>query len=133
MTTKELTTAQHAKHALAIARNTVIVRELASELAAAEKHLQEIETRARAAGFFAGVTTYKGSTYSIATAEKQSYSLTAEDSELVQFARRHGLKTSAPKPESCSSSTIRAAALRGIDVTSVCDVTTNEVYAVSVH
>jgi len=128
-----LTATQHAKHALQIVRSTVIVRELASELAAAEKHLQEIEDRARAAGFYAGVTTYKGTTYSIATTEKQSYSLTAEDSELVQFAKAHGLKTTPPKPESCSSATIRAAALRGIDVTSVCDVTTNEVYAVSVH
>jgi hypothetical protein len=131
--TTALTAAQHAKHALQIARNTVIVRELAAELAAAEKHLQEIESRARAAGFFAGVTTYKGTTYSIATAEKQSYSLTAEDSSLVEFARKHGLKTTAPKPESCSSATIRAAALRGIDVSAVCDIITNEVYAVSVH
>ena len=128
-----LTATQHAKHALQIARNTVIVRELAAELAAAEKHLQEIEDRARAAGFFAGVTTYKGTTYSIATTEKQSFSISADDAALVQFARAHGLKTTAPKPESCSSSTIRAAALRGIDVSQVCDITTNEVYAVSVH
>lgn len=133
MTTKELTAAQHAKHAMQIVRNTVIVRKLAAELAAAEKHLQEIENRARAAGFHAGVTTYKGTTYSIATAEKQSYSLSAEDSELVAFAKAHGLKTTPPRPESCSSSTIRAAALKGIDVTSVADVITTEVYAVSVH
>ena len=128
-----LTPAQHSKHALQIARNTVLVRELAAELAAAEKHLQEIENRARAAGFYAGTTTYKGTTYSINTTTTQKFSLTAEDAELVAFAKAHGLKTSAPKPESCSSSTIRAAALRGIDVSSVCDVTTTEVYAVSVH
>jgi len=128
-----LTATQHAKHALAIARNTVIVRELASELAAAEKHLQEIENRARAAGFHAGVTTYKGTTYSVATAEKTSYSISADDAELVAFAKAHGLKTTPPKPESCSSATIRAAAFRGIDVSAVADITTTEVYAVSVH
>jgi NaMN:DMB phosphoribosyltransferase len=133
MTTKELTTAQHAKHAMQIVRNTVIVRELAAELAAAEKHLQEIEERARAAGFFAGVTTYKGTTYSVATAEKTSYSLSADDADLVQFAKAHGLKTTPPRPESCSSATIRAAALKGIDVSAVADITTTEVYAVSVH
>ena len=131
--TTALTATQHAKHALQIVRNTVIVRELAAELAAAEKHLQEIENRARAAGFHSGVTTYKGTTYSIATAEKQSYSLTAEDADLVKFAKAHGLKTTAPKPESCSSATIRAAALKGIDVSQVADITTTEVYAVSVH
>ena len=131
--TTSLTAAQHQKHALAIVRNTVLVRELAAELAAAEKHLQEIENRARAAGFYAGVSVYKGTTYSINTTQTQKFSLTADDAALVQFARAHGLKISAPKPESCSSSTIRAAALRGIDVSSVCDVSTQEVYAVSVH
>jgi len=121
------------KHAKAIVAATLTVRELASALAVAESHLREVETEARAAGFRAGVTTYKGIPYSVVTAEKTSYSISADDAELVAFAKAHGLKTTAPKPESCSSSTIRAAALRGIDVTSVCDVTTQEVYAVPVH
>jgi len=121
------------KHARAIVAAAITVRDLASALAAAEMHQREVETEARASGFQGGEILYKGETYTIATTTTQKFSLTAEDSSLVEFARKHGLKTTAPKPESCSSATIRAAALRGIDVTSVCDVITTDIYAVSVH
>jgi hypothetical protein len=128
-----LTAAQHQKHARAIVRHTIAVRELATQLAEAEAAQRAAEETARAAGFHSGVVEYKGTSYSIATTSTQKFSLSADDAELVKFARAHGLKTTAPRPESCSSSTIRAAALRGIDVSQVCDVITNEVYAVSVH
>ena len=131
--TTALTATQHQKHARAIVRHTIAVRELATQLAAAEAAQQAAEETARAAGFYAGVVEYKGNTYSINTAQTQKFSISADDAELVQFARAHGLKTTAPRPESCSSSTIRAAALRGIDVSQVADVTTTEVYAVTVH
>ena len=121
------------KHARAIVAAAITVRELASALAVAESHQREVEAEARAAGFQGGEILYKGEQYSIATATTQKFSVTAEDAELVAFAKAHGLKTTPPRPESCSSSTIRAAALRGIDVSQVCDVITTEVYAVSVH
>ena len=121
------------KHARAIVAAAITVRDLASALAVAEAHQREVEAEARAAGFNSAVIEYKGEGYTIATAQKQSFSISADDAALVEFARRHGLKTTPPKPESCSSATIRAAALKGIDVTSVCDVTTTEVYAVTVH
>jgi len=131
--TTALTAAQHQKHARAIVKHTIAVRELATQLAEAEAAQQAAEETARAAGFHSGVVEYKGTSYSIATTSTQKFSLSADDAELVQFARAHGLKTTAPKPESCSSATIRAAALKGIDVSQVCDITTTEVYAVSVH
>jgi predicted alpha/beta hydrolase len=121
------------KHARAIVAAAITVRELASALAVAEAHQREVEAEARAAGFDSAVIEYKGEGYTIATTTTQKFSITADDAALVEFARKHGLKTTAPKPESCSSSTIRAAALKGIDVSSVADVTTNEVYAVTVH
>ena len=119
--------------ARSLVRATLAVRELLTALEAAERELQEIEKEARAAGLVGCEILFKGKTYSITTAENKRFSLSADDAALVKFARAHGLKTTAPKPESCSSSTIRAAALKGIDVTSVCDVITNEVYAVTVH
>ncbi|MEY4187596.1 MAG: hypothetical protein RIT02_2630 [Planctomycetota bacterium] len=128
-----LTAAQHQKHARAIVKHTIAVRELATQLAEAEAAQQAAEETARAAGFHSGVVEYKGTSYSIATTSTQKFSLSADDADLVKFARAHGLKTTAPKPESCSSATIRAAALKGIDVSQVADITTQEVYAVSVH
>jgi hypothetical protein len=128
-----MTTTVNKTTARAIVRATLAVRELAAALEAAERELQEIEAEARAAGFIGCDCMLKGTLYVITTSRTQKFSISADDSALVEFAKRHGLKTTPPKPESCSSATIRAAALRGIDVSSVCDVTTNEVYAVSVH
>ena len=127
------TTTVNKTTARAIVRGTLAVRELAAALEAAERELQEIEAEAREAGFVGCDIMYKGTIYVITTSRTQKFSITAEDAALVEFARAHGLKTTAPKPESCSSATIRAAALKGIDVSQVCDITTTEVYAVSVH
>lgn len=67
----------------------------------------------------------------ICRAEKRSFELTAEPAELIQFASRHGLSTTEPRPASVAPATIRAAALRGIDVSSVAAETVSHVYSLN--
>lgn len=67
----------------------------------------------------------------ITRAEKRSFETTAEPEQLVQFAQKHGLSTTAPKPASVAPATIRAAALRGVDVSSVATVTISHVYTLN--
>lgn len=67
----------------------------------------------------------------IARSEKRSFETTAEPEQLVQFAMKHGLSTTAPKPASVAPATIRAAALRGVDVSSVASVTVSHVYTLN--
>lgn len=67
----------------------------------------------------------------IKQAVKTSYSLTAEPAALVEFAKQHGLNTTEPKPASVAPATIRAAALRGVDVSSVAAETVSHVYSLN--
>jgi len=67
----------------------------------------------------------------IVRAEKRSFELTAEPAELVEFAQRHGLNTTEPRPASVAPATIRAAALRGVDVSSVAAETVSHVYSLN--
>lgn len=67
----------------------------------------------------------------ICRAEKRSFELTAQPEQLIQFASRHGLSTTAPRPASVAPATIRAAALRGIDVSSVAAETVSHVYSLN--
>lgn len=67
----------------------------------------------------------------ICRAEKRSFETTAEPKQLVEFAQKHGLSTTDPKPASVAPATIRAAALRGIDVSSVAAETVSHVYSLN--
>ena len=67
----------------------------------------------------------------IARAEKRSFELTAQPAALVEFAAKHGLSTTEPKPASVAPATIRAAALRGVDVSSVAAETVSHVYSLN--
>ncbi len=63
----------------------------------------------------------QGRTYSLG--ESVSLSASATDAELAEFARKNGLKVSPPKPESCATATLKSAATKGLDVSSVCSIT----------
>lgn len=67
----------------------------------------------------------------IVRSEKRSFETTAEPKQLVEFAMKHGLSTTEPKPASVAPATIRAAALRGIDVSSVAAETVSHVYSLN--
>lgn len=67
----------------------------------------------------------------IVRAEKRSFETTAEPEQLVQFAQKHGLSTTEPRPASVAPATIRAAALRGIDVSSVATETVSHVFSLN--
>jgi len=67
----------------------------------------------------------------ICRAVKRSFELTAEPEQLVEFATRHGLSITEPKPASVAPATIRAAALRGVDVSSVAAETVSHVYTLN--
>lgn len=67
----------------------------------------------------------------ITRAEKRSFETTAEPKQLVEFAMKHGLSTTEPKPASVAPATIRAAALRGIDVSSVATETVSHVFSLN--
>lgn len=106
------------------------VAELSASLKAAERELASIQELMQAS-WPEGTDEVKTARGIITRAEKTSYSVTASDSELVEFARMHGLKTTSPKPESVASATLRAAAGRGIDVSAVCSVETSPVFSVN--
>lgn len=67
----------------------------------------------------------------ICRAEKRSFETTAEPKQLVEFAQKHGLSTTEPRPASVAPATIRAAALRGIDVSSVASETVSHVFSLN--
>lgn len=60
---------------------------------------------------------------SFSVGETIKVSATADDSALADFARANGLKVSPPKPETLASATLRSAALKGVDVSAVAEVT----------
>lgn len=78
-----------------------------------------------------GAAEYVTALGTIVRAEKRSFELTAEPSELVEFAMKHGLSTTEPRPASVAPATIRAAALRGVDVSSVASETVSHVYSLN--
>jgi len=78
-----------------------------------------------------GAAEYVTALGTICRAEKRSFELTAEPEQLVEFAQRHGLNTTEPKPASVAPATIRAAALRGVDVSSVAAETVSHVYSLN--
>jgi len=99
------------------------LREAESALKLAQEQLEQFWTPGNAEWVTALGT--------ICRAEKRSFELTAQPAELVQFAMKHGLSTTAPKPASVAPATIRAAALRGIDVSSVADETVSHVFSLN--
>jgi hypothetical protein len=68
---------------------------------------------------------------SFAIGESVKVSATASDAELTDFARANGLKVTPPKPETLASATLRAAALKGLDVSEVAEVTRTPVIVLS--
>ena len=104
--------------------------ELVNSLKAAERELASI-SELMAAAWPTDCDEVKTPRGTIRRAILASYKITAEDSQLVDFARAHGLKTTSPKPESVASATLRAAASRGIDVSAVCSVETSPVFSVN--
>lgn len=68
---------------------------------------------------------------SFAIGESVKVSATADDAALAQFARENGLKVSPPKPETLASATLRAAALKGLDVSAVAEVIRTPVIVLS--
>lgn len=62
--------------------------------------------------------------------EAVSVSAFAAHEDLAAFARQHGLKVSAPVPESCSTATLRSAHGKGVNISAVAEVTLSPVLAV---
>ena len=118
--------------AIAYQRHSLAVSELKqreAELRKAQEALATVWPAADCATDGAGyLTTDRGT---ICRAVKRSFELTAEPSALVEFAQKHGLSTTAPKPASVAPATIRAAALRGVDVSSVAAETVSHVYSLN--
>jgi len=98
------------------------LRTARATLDSAERQLAAAEPAALRVLADKGPQVLQGRTYSIG--ESVSLKTTGTDSELVEFARANGLKVSAPEPESCATATLRSAALKGLDVSEVCIVTT---------
>jgi len=96
------------------------VRAARAALDAAERALTTAEPGALEILQAKGAQVVDGRSFSIGEAVKVS--ATATDSELADFARANGLKVSPPKPETLASATLRAAALKGLDVSAVADV-----------
>ena len=108
----------------------VLAAQAALDAAIAEQ--QAVEQEALSSGFTGGTAVIDGVRYVVGVGEKLSVSATALDSDLAAFARAHGLKVTPAKPETCSSAALRSAALKGLDVTPVADVTRTAVITVSV-
>ena len=68
---------------------------------------------------------------SFAIGEAVKVSATADDATLADFARQNGLKVSPPKPETLASATLRSAALKGLDVSEVAEVTRTPIVVLS--
>jgi hypothetical protein len=71
-----------------------------------------------------------GSDRMVRLGESASVSAFAAHEDLAAFARQHGLKVSAPVPESCSTATLRSAHGKGVDISAVAEVTVSPVLAV---
>lgn len=112
--------------ALAYQRHALAV----SELKQRENDLKKAQA-ALEANWPADAQTMTTDRGTIVRSEKRSFELTAEPEQLIQFAARHGLSTTEPKPPSVAPATIRAAALRGIDVSSVAAETVSHVYSLN--
>ena len=91
-------------------------------LDAAERQLAAAEPAALSILRDKGAQVLHGRTYSLG--DSISLQTTGTDAELAEFARNNGLKVSPAKPESCATATLRSAALKGLDVSDVCNVTT---------
>lgn len=102
----------------------------AAELRQRENDLKKAQT-ALEANWPADAQTLATDRGTIVRAEKRSFETTAEPEQLVEFALKHGLSTTAPKPASVAPATIRAAALRGIDVSSVASETVSHVFSLN--
>lgn len=98
------------------------LREARAALDAAERKVTAAENAALRVLAEKGPQVLQGRSYALG--ETMSLKTTADDAELADFARANGLKVSAPKPESCATATLRSAALKGLDVSPVCQVTT---------
>ena len=68
---------------------------------------------------------------SFAIGQTVKVSATATDAALAQFARDNGLNVTPPKPETLASATVRAAALKGLDVSAVAEVTRTPIIVLS--
>lgn len=112
--------------ALAYQRHALAV----SELKQREADLKKAQ-EALAEHWPAGQQTIPTDRGTICRAEKRSFELTAEPEQLIAFARVHGLNTTEPRPASVAPATIRAAALRGVDVSSVAAETVSHVYSLN--
>ena len=134
MKTETTTPSTNSKaHARAIVRATINTRQAQAALDVAQAELQAAEEAARADGFEIASVMYRGHRYTVNTGTTYSLSTTGTDAELVKFAKANGLKLTAPKPASCSASTLRAAYGRGLDVSSVATITETQVYTVGTH
>lgn len=124
MTTKTTTRLTQADRSalLAFADLSDALREARAALDSAERKVVAAESAAMQVLATKGAQVLHGRTYSLG--ETMSLKTIATDSELAEFARANGLKVSSPKPESCATATLRSAAIKGLDVSAVCAVTT---------
>jgi len=113
------------RHALAMSELRQRENDLKKAQATLAEHWPTADSATDGAGY---LTTDRGT---ICRAVKRSFELTAEPSELVEFAQKHGLSTTEPRPASVAPATIRAAALRGVDVSSVAAETVSHVYSLN--
>lgn len=113
------------RHALAVNELKQREAELKRAQNALAEHWPAADSATDGAGYLA---TDRGT---ICRAVKRSFELTAEPAELVEFASRHGLSITEPRPASVAPATIRAAALRGVDVSSVAAETVSHVYTLN--
>ena len=97
------------------------VRAARAALDAAERELTTAEPAALEILQNKGPQVVDGRSFSIG--ETLKVSATADDAALAEFARQNGLKVSPPKPETLASATLRSAALKGVDVSAVAEVT----------
>ena len=120
-------------HARALVRATLATRQAQASLDLCQAELQQAEEAARADGFVSADIMYRGHRYTVRTGTTFKLETTASDIELVTFASNNGLKIQAPKPASCSASTLRAAYGRGLDVSAVATITETKVYTVGTY
>lgn len=134
MTTTTPTTSANSKtHARALVRCNLAMREAQAILDRAQQELIEAETAAREAGFVEASVLWRSTRYQVTSGTVFKLSTTGTDEQLVEFARANGLKTTEPRPASCSASTLRAAYAKGLDVSSVASITETQVYTVGTH
>lgn len=105
------------------------VRAARAALDAAERALTTAEPGALEILQNKGTQVVDGRSFSIG--ESVKVSATADDSTLAQFARANGLNVTPPKPETLASATLRAACLKGLDVSAVAEVTRTPIIVLS--